>query len=169
MAIFAVVQAPSNGSEADWRIAGVSSSNNEAGYPGVGMYDGFQNLARNNTTNVSPTSTNVVPANASSVLSWNAIGTSLTQKTNAKSYTSTVNSANAVRGPYFQIGYGSNGNGGSAFLGDIQEIIRYDTGLSTTEIQKIESYLALKYGVSLDQTSPTDYLASDGTTKMRDS
>jgi hypothetical protein len=47
-------------------------------------------------------------------------------------------------------------------------VIWYNGALTATEIQKVESYLALKYGVSLDQTSPRDYVASDGTTKMRD-
>lgn len=51
------------------------------------------------------------------------------------------------------------------FPGVIAEVIHYNTntGTSATDIQKIESYLALKYGITLDQTSPTSYLASDGT------
>lgn len=36
--------------------------------------------------------------------------------------------------------------------------------LTATERLKIESYLALKYGITIDQTSPTNYLASDGST-----
>jgi hypothetical protein len=36
--------------------------------------------------------------------------------------------------------------------------------LTATERLKIESYLALKYGITIDQTVPTNYLASDGST-----
>ncbi len=35
--------------------------------------------------------------------------------------------------------------------------------LTTAERQRLESYLALKYGITLDQTLPTDYYDSDGT------
>ncbi len=59
-------------------------------------------------------------------------------------------------------------HGNGYFSGSIPELIVYKdiTALSATDRQKIESYLALKYGVTLDQTVATDYLASDGTTKM---
>lgn len=58
--------------------------------------------------------------------------------------------------------------GGSGQLGEyasayIPEYIAYDTALTTTEQQKVESYLAVKYGITLgNQASPYDYLASDG-------
>ncbi len=53
------------------------------------------------------------------------------------------------------------------FLGDIQEMIVYKTGtptvnggpMATTDINKIESYLGVKYGITLAH----DYLAGDGT------
>ncbi len=50
------------------------------------------------------------------------------------------------------------------FGGDVSEIIGYGTSLTATQIQQIESYLAIKYGKTLNQTSPTNYLASNGTT-----
>jgi len=52
------------------------------------------------------------------------------------------------------------------WIGDIAEIAVYNTELSATDIQKVHSYMALKYGITIDQTTPTDYLASDGTTEM---
>ncbi len=52
-------------------------------------------------------------------------------------------------------------------FGQVYETLVYNTAsLTATNIQKIESYLALKYGISLNQTIPQDYLASNGTTKM---
>lgn len=54
-------------------------------------------------------------------------------------------------------------NGGTPYSGDIAEIIVYDAVLSSTNLQKVQSYLAVKYGITLDQTSAYDYLRSDGT------
>ena len=76
---------------------------------------------------------------------------------------STVTSAQAT-------GYGNIGviarNG--ELDANIAEIIYYTSEDTGTGRQQIESYLALKYGITLDQTTETDYLASDGTTKMWD-
>ncbi len=75
-----------------------------------------------------------------------------------------------------------NGNTGSGYRynGDIAEVIIYDRDLNSTERQKVESYLAIKYGVTLgsndaywdtpsNTSSPfgyagtsNDYLASNG-------
>jgi len=49
-------------------------------------------------------------------------------------------------------------DGGSAgFDGDMAEVILYKSDVSGTEKQQLESYLALKYGISLDQTVATNY------------
>ena len=48
------------------------------------------------------------------------------------------------------------------FQGHIAEIIYYNSHLSYTNRRKVESYLGLKYGITLGNTaSPIDYLASD--------
>jgi uncharacterized repeat protein (TIGR01451 family) len=47
--------------------------------------------------------------------------------------------------------------------GSIAEIIAYTSLISPAERNKIESYLAVKYGITLDQTVPIDYTRSDGT------
>lgn len=52
---------------------------------------------------------------------------------------------------------------GTAYTGNMNEIIHYPWSLSATEQQKINSYLAVKWGITLDQTTPTNYLAADGT------
>ena len=54
------------------------------------------------------------------------------------------------------------------FKGNIAEVIAYRGVLSSVQTQQVESYLGLKYGLSLDQTTATDYLASDGASKMWD-
>ncbi len=57
---------------------------------------------------------------------------------------------------------------GNYFDGKVTEIITYSDDLTTLQQQQVESYLALKYGITLDQSTAQDYLASDGTTKMWD-
>ncbi|WP_089893601.1 BspA family leucine-rich repeat surface protein [Kriegella aquimaris] len=59
-------------------------------------------------------------------------------------------------------------DGDNHLEGAIGEIIMFDRKLSTTEQQQVNSYLALKYGLSLDQIIATDYIASDGTTVIWD-
>lgn len=44
----------------------------------------------------------------------------------------------------------------------ICESIVYSRMLSNRERQKVDTYLALKYGVTLDQTTPTSYVSSNG-------
>lgn len=74
-----------------------------------------------------------------------------------------------------QIGLGDT-NGGSryddgttaaaSFYGSIAELIYCNepSAFSSTERRKVESYLALKYGITLDQSISQDYYSSDGTT-----
>ena len=42
----------------------------------------------------------------------------------------------------------------------------YNRKLTDVERQRVNSYLALRYGITLDQTTPQDYLAADGTSKV---
>ena len=51
---------------------------------------------------------------------------------------------------------------GCRYTGEIAEVIAYSNELGVAERQQIQSYLALKYGITLDQTNPNPYLASDG-------
>lgn len=50
----------------------------------------------------------------------------------------------------------------SSLKGIVPEIIFYDRALSTRERQQVESYLAIKYGISLNQTYPTSYYGGRG-------
>lgn len=50
----------------------------------------------------------------------------------------------------------------SAYNGSIPELIVFNRYLSLKERQKIESYLAIKYGISLNQEFPVSYLNSKG-------
>ena len=51
------------------------------------------------------------------------------------------------------------------YNGDLAEVVMYATDLSGTNRRKVESYLALKWGLTLDQSSnPINYIASNGVT-----
>lgn len=52
----------------------------------------------------------------------------------------------------------------TAFKGLIPEMIIFNQSLSLNERTRVESYLALKYGISLNQLIPTPYLSSAGDT-----
>jgi hypothetical protein len=56
-----------------------------------------------------------------------------------------------------------NGSGNNVYYsGDISEVIYYQNQvLDPSKIETIESYLALKYGITLNQDIPTNYYASD--------
>lgn len=56
----------------------------------------------------------------------------------------------------------------SYFSGPVGEYIRYNKVLTATERLRVNTYLSLKYGVSIDQTVASNYLATDGTTVVWD-
>jgi hypothetical protein len=56
---------------------------------------------------------------------------------------------------------GSATGSGFHFTGQLAELIGYNQGLSHEDRQRVESYLALKYGLTLDQSTPRDYVSSD--------
>ncbi len=87
----------------------------------------------------------------------------IAENTNTSSLTGTDSDFDI--GNSINAGGGDNGVGQN-FDGNIAEIISYDGALTPIELNRIESYLALKYGITLDQTTATDYTASDGTTEM---
>ncbi len=59
---------------------------------------------------------------------------------------------------------GDDDNGNNDFEGFLGEVIIYEGTLSATDRQKVQSYLAIKYGVTIDQGVATNYIASDGGT-----
>jgi len=66
---------------------------------------------------------------------------------------------------------GDDQNGNNEFVGQIAEVIYFDQQISILNKVRVESYLAIKYGVTLDNSAggdAGDYLASDGTTTLWD-
>ncbi len=59
----------------------------------------------------------------------------------------------------YDIGHCIEGNSSNPFYGTISEVIQYPWALDTFETQRVQSYMAIKYGSTL----PYSYLASDST------
>ncbi|WP_213516593.1 Ig-like domain-containing protein, partial [Paenibacillus montaniterrae] len=80
-----------------------------------------------------------------------------------------VDSANQVQMKFGNLGTYYIGAGHySRFDGSISEVILFDRILTPAERQQVNSYLALKYGLTLkdENGNSMDYLASDGATEM---
>ena len=75
------------------------------------------------------------------------------------------NNAPAIFSNVVTIGKRNNGAGANDFRGTISEVVSYADGnnITDTQVGQIESYLALKYGITLDQATSTNYIGSDGT------
>ncbi|WP_445478201.1 S-layer homology domain-containing protein [Lysinibacillus irui] len=79
--------------------------------------------------------------------------------TNEINFTSPITSSNSY---YFGAGHNAR------FNGIINETIVYNRKLEDNERKKVNSYLALKYGITLkDEDSLIDYIASDGSTMWK--
>ncbi len=59
-------------------------------------------------------------------------------------------------------GIGRVGNTNST-LTNLAEVIIYPTVLTLPQKNRVESYLAIKYGITIDQTAATNYVYSNGT------
>jgi hypothetical protein len=58
---------------------------------------------------------------------------------------------------------GNNDAKNEPFSGDIAEILLYNLPHTTTLRQQIESYLAIKWGITLSQVTPRNYVLNNGT------
>ena len=76
--------------------------------------------------------------------------------------TLTTGASDAINGVRVQIGRHAVGVN-QGMNGEMAEIVLYNTALSTADRRKVDSYLALKYGITLDPNDIQDYYSSDGT------
>ncbi len=59
---------------------------------------------------------------------------------------------------------GDDDTGGNDFVGFLGEVIVYEGTLSVSDRQRVQSYLAIKYGITIDQTSATNYVDGNNNT-----
>ncbi|WP_346985868.1 hypothetical protein [Chryseobacterium sp. POE27] len=109
----------------------------------------------------SATNATAVPSGGSAELyaGWRtAAGDVLYSGINAKQLNSVANTT-VWTGGNLVLGIDASGN---ATNGKIPEMVEYSSSLDATQLQKVNSYLALKYGITINQpTTGQDYLASD--------
>jgi hypothetical protein len=74
---------------------------------------------------------------------------------------------NAILSGSGTVNYNKNTNGllriGGTFNGSIGEQILFDSVLTATDRNKVYTYLAIKYGFTLNQSTPLNYLSTNGT------
>jgi hypothetical protein len=141
----------------------VFSGESDAGmWVGNGVNNSYQHFTN---SNVSTGNVALVNLNVSLASSPYATG-----RLNGLNQTMSAGSAGDFAGINFVPWIGGTNNNASAdgwkhFKGEAAEIMLYPNSVSATDRLKIESYLAIKYGITLDQ-SVTNYVASDGTTVL---
>lgn len=141
----------------------------------IDYWDGFGDMYDNRTERVNATQTYRYLANPGvtrstlipSIIYHNLFNTTTGKAINGNTVSmSTAHSAIGLLngGHAFgstQIGTNNSDNGG--FVGNLGETIVYGDGnLSVTERRKVDSYLAIKYGITLGQVNTDHYLATDG-------
>ncbi|MDD3646411.1 MAG: cadherin repeat domain-containing protein [Candidatus Gracilibacteria bacterium] len=77
----------------------------------------------------------------------------------------TANDYQTLSNANYRIGMSMDSANPFPYNGKIAEIINFSSRLTDTERQKIESYLSLKYGITLN-SGTQNYIASDGTTSI---
>ena len=78
---------------------------------------------------------------------------------NGAAFTTNATSIN-ITNQTFRVGEG--GFDGEFYNGQIAELVVYNTNNGPATRNRIESYLGLKYGITLDQTVATNYVSSTG-------
>ncbi len=96
--------------------------------------------------------------NAPVLLSNSFSGNNFLMFNNGKQLSTSSFTASAFNAGAYAIGAGID-NGPSQFMnGDIAEVVMFNASLSAADKNKVESYLALKYGFTLDQSTATNYV-----------
>lgn len=117
----------------------------------------------NNSGLGGPVSTAAATTSAFAIVDfYRNAGTEYGQFLNGVANGTSGDDAGTLTGPTLRVGrHTSTSNGG--LDGDLAEMAVYNANIASTDRAKIESYLAIKYGITLDQTSGTNYVSSAGT------
>ncbi|WP_374755141.1 hypothetical protein [Arcicella aurantiaca] len=140
------------------RIVGIDNDDNYSSEPDLSINAGKPAYYRYwiSTQNIIHPTT--AATGQTSIFSARTLSTTATVGLNGNFNNQTITAGGGLWGDILTLGYGTWANAG-AFPGDIQEVIWYKSSLSDTEVQKINSYLAIKYGSTLAQ----NYLSGAGT------
>lgn len=165
MTMFAVARI--NSATNDGRIMGIDDGDLNGGDPGLSVFDASADLHRTSTSVVNTASPSDATVGRSGVFSAYTSGTTLGLGMDGVYSTSAITSGGGMTGDILMVGYGNLTVNG-ALPGDLQEVVWYKRTLSATEIKQVETYLALRHGITLGGNSGTgstyNYLNSAGTT-----
>jgi len=160
---FVIARPTANKSYARFIDFGLGEANNNLNFRRIGTSDDLGYEAVNGTTLSGISAASQITNNAVMGYSFVQAGTTANLYKNGLNLTSgTVLSLNNVTRTLNYIGR-SNWAADEYYQGDMAEVILFNRNLTTTERQRIDAYLALKFGYTLDQTAPTNYVFSDGT------
>ena len=165
MTMFAVSRI--NHATNDGRIMGMDNGNLNGGDPGLSIFDASPRFHRLSTSATIFTSPLDAVVDRSSVFSAYTAGTTIGVGLDGEYNTTSFTAGGGMTGDILMIGYGNLTPAG-ALPGDLQEVIWYKKTLSATERKQVETYLALKHGITLGGNSGTsatyNYLNSAGIT-----
>lgn len=165
MTMFAVARI--NSLTSDGRIMGIDDADNAGNDPGLSILDASADFHRTSTSAVNTASPIDAALNRSGVFSAYTSGTTLGLGMDGAYNTSAITAGGGMTGDILMVGYG-NATINGALPGDLQEVIWYRRTQSATEIKQVESYLAIKHGITLGGNSGTsatfNYLNSAGAT-----
>lgn len=156
-----------NSATNDGRIVGIDDGATNGNDPGLSVFDASADYHRTSAGAVNTASTLDATVGRSGLFSSYTSGTTLGMGMDGVYTTSAIGSGGGMTGANLLVGYGS-GTINGALPGDLQEVIWYKRNLSATEIKQVETYLALKHGVTLGGNSGTtstyNYINSAGST-----
>jgi hypothetical protein len=176
--VFTVLEkGTTNGTAFCYRAGGASSTTDaryqfkpqfryQSGISGSGTTMDMYGSSHGSYANYFPTEFLSSSAFVNTAISTN---TGMSVRINSKSYNACDNCNSSTYYPSLTPGLyiGSNSGTGEFVDNAIAEIITCSATLSTSQVARVESYLALKYGVTLGGNTGTssayNYLASDGT------
>ncbi|WP_082140541.1 DUF11 domain-containing protein [Chryseobacterium sp. FH2] len=149
-------------------------SNSTLSTPGAGASENEMGSYINSSTsagifkwsqNIQFISTNLFNPSTTNILGWaytTGVASAYPYKINGKSQVPSSYTPPAFTGRNFHLNTDTDG-GAERGGNDYQEVIGYERQLTAAEQNRIESYLAVKYGVTIDQTVATNYVATDAT------
>jgi len=147
---------------ANGRITGIDNENNTVAEPYLSMTSsGATRFYKYWGNEQGYDGTYLAIANESALKYWTAdnVSKALMVGHNGNENSSSVSGTIGTTGPFLLVGYGTQNLNG-AFPGDIMEVIWYNKTLTTNESDRINSYLAIKNGV----TFAKNYLSPSSTT-----
>jgi hypothetical protein len=156
-----------NSTTSDGRIVGMDDVDLLANDPGLSVFHASARFHRTTTSATALSSTTLATQNRSSMFSTYTAGTTVGAGVDGTYNTAAITSGGGITGDVLVVGNGT-GTISGALPGDLQEVIWYRQTLNATEIKQVETYLAIKHGITLGGNAGTgaayNYLNTAGTT-----